>query len=104
MGDWLLRYLLRSRRSARVTFVAEVSSAKSANAQRSANNLNAATLNTHVASAKTALGSAYSGITVTVTGVEAPQVTASTGSSTLSGAGQATTLSLAGLAAVFLAL
>jgi hypothetical protein len=101
-----------ARRSARVTFVATVSATKSASAQSSASTLNAATLNNHVTAAKAALGSAYSGITVSVTGVETPTVaaggsgtTATTGGTgTTSGAGKATTLSLAGLAAVFLAL
>jgi len=88
-----------ARRSASVTFVAQVSSTKSAAAQASANALTPTSLNAAVLLAKAALGSAYSSLTVSVTGVAAPQIA----SSSTSGAGHLT-LSLLSLAVVGAAL
>jgi len=88
-----------TRRSASVTFVAQVSSTKSAAAQASANALTPTSLNAAVLLAKAALGSAYSSLTVSVTGVAAPQIA----SSSTSGAGHLT-LSLLSLAVVGAAL
>merc|ERR1712159_48584 len=61
-----------ARRSAVVTFVAVASATKSAAAETAANGLTPTLMAGHITAAKTALGSAYSSISLSVTNVASP--------------------------------